>query len=277
MNNPQVKLTVLVDNTPSDNGLPGEHDFSCCVECGSNCILFDTGQTSLVQRNAAELGVDLRGVDSIVLSHGYYDHTGGLRTLLDEGVGINLFANPKAFRPKYARDKDGKTRFIGMPIALSDVRKQISLVWTHHPTEITAEIYVTGPIPRTTRFEDTEGAFFTDDACQNPDLLPDDQALFWESSKGVVILLGCAHAGVINTLNYVRQLTANKPVYAIVGGMHLVNASQLRLQATLETFKEYNVKFIAPTHCTGAAAVDWFRTYLPDRFSEVRVGTVFYF
>jgi len=275
MGNRQTRLTILVDNVPGDNELSVEHGFSCCIGRGSSRIVFDTGQTGLVVQNAGRLGEDLRSAESIVLSHGHYDHTGGLPCLFAEKVGVNLYAHPEAFCPKYVRDKDGKVRFIGIPVTISEVRNHIGIVWTLGPTEIAEGIHVTGPIPRTTNFEDTGGDFFADETCRRPDLLLDDQALFWESRNGLVVLLGCAHAGVVNTLNYVCRLMNNKRVHAVLGGMHLGSASRSRLEATVESFRELDIKVIGSTHCTGSEVMAYLRDQMPDRYHDFRTGFVF--
>jgi 7,8-dihydropterin-6-yl-methyl-4-(beta-D-ribofuranosyl)aminobenzene 5'-phosphate synthase len=268
-----TKLTILVDDTPGPNGLAGEHGFCVWVERGSTCILFDTGQTDLALNHAGALGVDLHRAESIVLSHGHYDHTGGLRSLFDAGIGINLYAHPEAFCPKYVRDKDGRARFIGMPITIHEVRKHISIIWTHRPTEIGEGIYATGPVPRTTSYEDTGGHFFVDETCQRPDPLPDDQSLFWESRNGMVVLLGCAHAGVVNTLNYVCGWTGQKTIHAVIGGMHLLAAPASRREATAAAFRELGVQILGPLHCTGTETVKFFQNQLPGQFQSFRTGS----
>jgi 7,8-dihydropterin-6-yl-methyl-4-(beta-D-ribofuranosyl)aminobenzene 5'-phosphate synthase len=272
MEHQEVKVTILVDDVPGGANLPGEHGFSCWVRRGDQCLLFDVGQTSLFLKNVQHLGFDASEIHSLVLSHGHYDHTGGLRSLLGQTGDLKVFVHSDAFRPKYTQDPDGTVRSIGMPITREDVLKRAAIFPMLGPKEILQGIYATGPVPRTLSFEDTGGKFFTDKTCRSLDLLMDDQSLFWESSRGTVILLGCAHSGVINTLNYVRQITCNKPIHAILGGMHLLHASNARLQATLDAFKEYDIKFIGAAHCTGASAVKYFHDNLADRFRVLQTG-----
>ena len=136
---------------------------------------------------------------------------------------------------------------------------------------------VTGPVPRVTDFEDTDDPFFLDPHCQHPDPLMDDQALFFDSPEGTVIVLGCAHAGVINTLQYVRQLTGNRPVHALIGGMHLLRASKERLSRTIEELRVCDVRVIAPAHCTGIPATVELWNAFPGRCVPCRVGDRFEF
>jgi 7,8-dihydropterin-6-yl-methyl-4-(beta-D-ribofuranosyl)aminobenzene 5'-phosphate synthase len=131
----------------------------------------------------------------------------------------------------------------------------------------------TGPVPRVTDFEDTGGPFFLDAACQVPDPLLDDQALYFESPKGTVVLLGCAHSGVINTLRYIRQLTGGRPVHAVMGGMHLVSASEQRLNRTIHELREMGIRHLGPAHCTGRTATTALWTSLPEQCFSWHVGT----
>jgi 7,8-dihydropterin-6-yl-methyl-4-(beta-D-ribofuranosyl)aminobenzene 5'-phosphate synthase len=273
MEHQEVKVTILVDDVSGNTSLTGEHGFSCWIRRGDQCLLFDVAQTSLFLKNAQHLGFNPSSIHSLVLSHGHYDHTGGLRSLLSQTSSLDIFVHPDAFSPKYTQDPDGTVRFIGMPFSKDPVLKSVTIIPMLQPKEILPGIYATGPVPRIAAFEDTGGKFFTDEACQSPDLLMDDQSLFWESSRGTIILLGCAHSGVINTLNYVRQITGNKPIHAILGGMHLLNASVARLQATVEAFREYDIQFIGAAHCTGAAAIEYFQENFRDRVVTLQTGS----
>jgi 7,8-dihydropterin-6-yl-methyl-4-(beta-D-ribofuranosyl)aminobenzene 5'-phosphate synthase len=119
------------------------------------------------------------------------------------------------------------------------------------PTEIFPGVFITSRIPRNTDFEDSGGNFFVNQNCQKADELLDDQAIFFKIKQGLVILLGCAHAGVVNTLDYVTKMTNQKNVYAVIGGMHLINANVIRIENTIEAFRKYDVQKIVPLHCTG--------------------------
>ena len=136
---------------------------------------------------------------------------------------------------------------------------------------------VTGPIPRTTDFEDSGGSFFLDRACQQPDPLTDDQAIYFDTTRGTVVLLGCAHAGVINTLRYVRQLTKDRPIHAVLGGMHLVSASAERLGRTIEELRAMGVERLGPSHCTGPVAVAAIWNAFPEQCFVCHTGARFEF
>jgi 7,8-dihydropterin-6-yl-methyl-4-(beta-D-ribofuranosyl)aminobenzene 5'-phosphate synthase len=270
-----VRITVLVENTVESPGLLAEHGLAFWIEAGSQCILFDTGQGNVLLNNTYRLGISLSRIGAVVLSHGHYDHTGGLAEALRGNRPNAIYAHPGALKPKFARNKDGTSREIGIPGLCEQAveRRRDQLVLTETPTPISSGLMVTGPVPRVTDFEDTSGPFFLDAQCAKPDPLVDDQALFFDSTEGTVVLLGCAHAGVINTLRYVRQLTGERPIHAVLGGMHLAGASAQRLKRTIDELRELNIHRLGPAHCTGRAATAALWDALPDRCIPWHVGT----
>jgi len=210
-----------------------------------------------------------------VLSHGHYDHTGGLADALRGNRPNAIYAHPDAMKPKFARNKDGTSRGIGIPYPCEQAieRRRDRLVRTEQPTPVSNGLMVTSPVPRVTEFEDTGGPFFLDPECRKPDPLVDDQAVFFDSTQGTVVLLGCAHAGVINTLSYVRELTGERPIHAVLGGMHLGGASAQRLKRTIDELREMHIDCLGPAHCTGRAATAALWDVLPDQCIPCHVGT----
>jgi 7,8-dihydropterin-6-yl-methyl-4-(beta-D-ribofuranosyl)aminobenzene 5'-phosphate synthase len=273
-----VRITCLVNDAIGTAALPVEHGLSLLIENGGRTVLFDTGQTGLVVQNALQLGFDLAGTDHIVLSHGHYDHTGGLKTVLEVAPHGLLFTHPAAFERKFSRST-GQCRDIGMPnLSTQDIyRHGWTIVKTFSPMEVTSGIHATGPIPRVTTFEDVGGPFFLDEAGTQPDPIVDDQALYFMTREGVVVLLGCAHAGVINTLNHIHRLTRGARTHAVIGGMHLLNASPIRLAATTTALQQFGVRILAPCHCTGSAATDLLRTRFSQQCRDCGVGSQFSF
>jgi 7,8-dihydropterin-6-yl-methyl-4-(beta-D-ribofuranosyl)aminobenzene 5'-phosphate synthase len=271
----KIRITVLVENTAESQGLLAEHGLAFWIEEGSRCVLFDTGQGGALVNNAYRLDLSLSRIDTIVLSHGHYDHTGGLADALRGNRPTAIYAHPDALKPKFARNQDGTSRSIGIPDvpqqALNQRRDRLVLI--EKPTPVVNGLTATGPVPRVTDFEDTGGPFFLDARCEQPDPLTDDQALFFESAQGTVVLLGCAHSGVINTLRYVQQLTGGRAIHAVLGGMHLVGASPQRLGRTIDELRKLNIDRLGPAHCTGRAATVALWSALPDRCTPCHVGT----
>ena len=271
-----VCITTLVEDTASGTGLSGEHGLSFWIEYGDQRVLFDTGQTGLLLRNAKLLGADVAKAYAIVLSHGHYDHTGGLGAVLDIAPRATVYMHPAAIQPKFGR-KGAETRAIGM----SDSTRQVvrahaqdeRVVWTEEPAKVMPGLFVTGRIPRNTDFEDVGGAFYVDEDCEEADTLSDDQAIFFDTSRGLVVLLGCSHAGVVNTLDYIVELSGGKQIGSVVGGMHLLNASQDRIEQTVNAFSKYNVQHIGLAHCTGADAAQEISDALPGRCFVCSTGS----
>ena len=275
----RVQISVIVENTVWRAALLAEHGLAYWIRWGDQCVLFDTGQGMALTSNAYRLGIPLFEATAVVLSHGHYDHTGGLADVLRNNNQARVFAHPAALQEKFARLPDGGAKRIGFPDASLHCMRERYHLWvkTDRPTVLGDGLRVTGPIPRVTDFEDTGGPFYLDQDCRRPDSLIDDQALFFETAQGTVVLLGCAHAGVINTLRYVLELTDHRPLYAVVGGMHLVHASTERMHRTLEELRRLNVQFLGPAHCTGRAATVMLSNAYADQILACHVGSQFEF
>lgn len=266
------RIIVLAQDSVRQRGLLAEHGLALWLEWGDRRLLFDTGQGLVLRANAKRLGVPLAEMTDIVLSHGHYDHTGGLAALLARH-SPTLHAHPHAFLPRYARNADGTARDIAMPDA-ANVRAYARLDPVTRPTDLGHGLWLTGPVPRRTDYEDTGGPFFLDPACQSPDPVTDDQAAFIETPEGIVVLVGCAHAGVVNTLRYVQELTGGQPLHTLLGGLHLVRADARRLRETIAELRRRPPRRLFPGHCTGDAATARLWQDFPDRCAPCPVGTV---
>ncbi|MFT3828133.1 MAG: MBL fold metallo-hydrolase [Opitutaceae bacterium] len=266
-----VNLTILVEDSAHRRGLFAEHGLAIGLEFAGRRVLFDAGQSGeVLVRNARALGWDLAAVESIVVSHGHFDHTGGLAAALFAAPSASLHYHPAALAPKFQRDEENRVNEFGI------TDESLTAVQHHHGprretigvTEIVPGLFATGVIPRITDFETTGGAFFLDPAGSVVDPLIDDQALFFRSTEGVVVILGCAHAGVLNTLDYARSFFPGAPLAAVVGGMHLWKADRAYLARVAAGFGEHAPHFVAGCHCTGHL-----RGVLPDHLRHTQIAT----
>lgn len=274
-----MKITVLADNIVAARNARGEHGLSFVIDTGGNRLLFDTGQGLVLADNAQALGVDLGAVNAVVLSHGHYDHTSGLVAVLRQAAGaVTVHAHPDALLPKYHQDKTG-VRDIGMS---DETREAIHggrcrFLPSRQSTEIAPGIRTTGEIPRQHLEEAISEPFYRDREGRAPDPLQDDQALFLETTQGSIILLGCAHAGIVNTLDHVQRLTCNKPIHAVIGGTHLRSATAERMHWTIRELRRFNIKLLIPMHCTGQKSVAALWSAFPNTCQVGGAGTVFEF
>jgi len=272
-----VSATLLCENTARGAGILGEHGLAWWIESGGRRLLFDLGQGLSLLGNARKLKISLTDVDAIVLSHGHYDHLGGWSVLPKEAKACPVFMHPDALIPKFQRRTDGSIVPAGNTrIANSLPQEAQRLITEHKPTEIMDGIWMTGQIPRLNDYEDTGGDFVQDLEGTRPDPLHDDQSLFFKTSNGIVVILGCAHSGVVNTLHYVQQLTDER-IHAAIGGMHLLNASAERIRCTINALHEIAPDWIGPNHCTGDAATAELRTAFAGRCLECHAGQSYTF
>lgn len=274
-----IRLTIIVDNTSRRPSLRTEHGFACWIEAGGHKVLFDTGAGQALRANATALGVRLEEAEAIMLSHGHYDHTGGLAEAWTTPDKTPLYLHAGALAARY-RVSGGTVKEISMPRPVRELVAQHmgGVRFTNQPTEIAPGVWLTGFVPRHHHQEVAEPEpFFLDPSGQQPDHLVDDQASYLVTDNGVIVLLGCAHAGVINTLDYIGTLTGNAPLRAVIGGMHLHAASPAKLAWTVAHLQERKPALVAAGHCTGQPAMDALATAFGNRCRSTGAGVVFEF
>ncbi|MBN1758042.1 MAG: MBL fold metallo-hydrolase [Chitinispirillaceae bacterium] len=269
-----LSVTILVDNRASENGAGTEHGLSLWIEADGFRLLFDTGQSDLMFRNGQLAGIDPAEADVLVLSHGHYDHTGGVGSLLELRKDLPVYCHPGVVIPRYSRQSDGCMKPVGMSrsSAMALMNREKNIIWVTRPQYITGHIGIVGVIPRTTDFEDTGGAFFGDPSGQSADPIEDDTSLWIETVRGIVVVTGCCHSGIVNTLLRIRQITGNNQFYRIIGGFHLVNAARSRLDATVAYLQAERWDRMVPCHCTGEVAMRYLEQYFPDRMEAGFAG-----
>jgi 7,8-dihydropterin-6-yl-methyl-4-(beta-D-ribofuranosyl)aminobenzene 5'-phosphate synthase len=268
------RITILCDNSVGPlSGTLGEHGFAALVERGDWALLFDTGQGDTLLHNALRMNRDLHKVGKVALSHGHHDHTGGLLPLLRNCGGKEIFAHPGVFSRRYRVKDNGESIPIGIPYDEAYLRAlggRFNLAAEFR--KLAPGIFLTGEVPRRTPFEEGDTGLCCDDAGCAPDPLHDDQTLVLRTAHGLVLILGCCHAGLINTIEYARQMTGVDEIYAIIGGTHLGFCGAIQLDETVRALRTCAIKKISAGHCTGFAASARLFKEFPGHFQPAHVG-----
>ena len=272
----QLDITTLSENT-ANYGCIGEWGLSILVETDGTRVLMDTGLSFSAAHNARVLGVDLSGVDRIVLSHGHADHTGGLAEVLAETGEVEIIAHPDVFAEKCAKRGEESVRDIGVPFSREELEAlgaRFNL--TREPAHITEHIMTTGEVPLLTDYEAVDSNLCVREGGEiKPDPLADDLSLVIDADFGLVVILGCAHRGMVSILRHARSITGKEPVYAVIGGTHLVGASEERLTRTVADLTAMGVQRLGVSHCTGFYAAARLAREFGDVFFLNNAGTRF--
>ena len=269
-----IIVTLLVENTVRGAAILGEHGLAFWIDTGAHRVLFDTGRGMALTHNATRLGIDLARANAIVLSHGHYDHVGGLEAAFAVAPHAPLFLHPRAVEAKFTGTDPAAVRRISIPFVETESFRcgHRRVVASREPCEVVPRVWMTGEVPRTNDFEDTGGPFFLDAALTRPDPLLDDQALYLPTARGVIVVLGCAHAGGVNTLRHIARLTGGAPVRALLGGLHLENASPRRMAETVGALHAIQPQQMGFCHCTGPAAIRGLWNEFPDTCIQAHAG-----
>lgn len=253
-------VQILVDNTMPEP-LQSEHGLSLSITYGKEKILFDTGAGEALLKNLAAMGIDPADYTKLLLSHGHYDHTGGIADILPRIPQADVYFAPGITCRRFSRHADRPVKELTMP---EKCQKALSMHKKCHEissfTEIADGIFLTGPIPRISG-EDCGGPFYLDADGKQKDLIVDEQALLFDCG---VLIQGCCHAGIINTLEHCRKCMPQIRIHTVIGGLHLLLADENRLKQTGDFLRQSGIRRMFLMHCTGEKAIGFLRDALPE-------------
>ena len=274
--NPKIKdFKITILSTMLSDFHTGEWGFSAMIEADGKRILFDAGaKENTVVQNAKELNINLDSLDNIYLSHNHKDHTGGLITLKKEypnsfknaHVGEGIF---------YSRPHFGNGNYI---LSNKNTLENLGIKFITHknPTQLVPGVWTTGQVPR--KYEEKNwsdiGKMIDSKGNIAEDVVPEDQSLFFDTENGIVLISGCGHAGLANTLDYVQKIIPGRPIYKIIGGFHLLKLSNDKLEWTAGKMREAGVKYFVGAHCTGLNSTYSIRNFLGLTSESALVGSV---
>lgn len=272
-----VNITIL--STMLSGAFTGEWGFAAMVEIDGKRILFDTGnRPETVLNNLREMKMDLAGVPSVILTHHHRDHTGGLVTLRRDA----MTRDPKAIATAYG----GKGILLPRKPANDFVLMKgeyeatgAKLLEIAKPTAIAPNVWLTGPVPRVFTERNRSGnTLLRADDREQKDTLPEDQALVIDTNQGLIVVSGCGHAGIVNTLTYARKVVRATNIYAVIGGFHLFDANDEKLEWTAKQLAPMGIVYFLAAHCTGVESTVRLRELLklpPERMTVAQVGRRF--
>ena len=273
-------ITILVDNTIMElipnsqfvvrlsrpnNSFICEHGFSALIETENKKILIDTGSTGIaVTHNLKLLGIRPEDIDIIVLSHGHYDHTGGLRNF-----SSRIITHPDAFYERYLVTPSN----VKLDLTCSGSDMFIDRVEFHRgPVQLAEGIWTSGEVKRRHLWEGLNTFEIKRGGEIQPDNIMDDQGIIISSKNGLVVISGCGHSGIINTIEQGIEMSGIKDVYCVIGGFHLIGPGEAKIDRTIKELKRLNVQKIIPIHCSGFEAIKRISTEMPDKFEYATTG-----
>lgn len=248
-----MQTIYILSNNSSAKGFRNEHGFSLLIKYEGKNILFDTGNGTAFIENSIRFNIKSSDIDYLILSHGHYDHCGNINYILNYNPDIKTYIHKDALNIRYSihQDRDPKVSSIGISKENKKAIQNSNTIYTEKPIQIYRDLHLTGGIPRLSG-EDSGGPFFYDTVGLKEDIIPDDQSIWINTEYGLIIITGCCHSGLINTVEYIRNITGQKKVSAIIGGLHLSKANNDRIKKTTDYINSLNLNTLYPAHCTGA-------------------------
>jgi 7,8-dihydropterin-6-yl-methyl-4-(beta-D-ribofuranosyl)aminobenzene 5'-phosphate synthase len=272
----KIKATIVSENCVFH--LPGalaEHGLSIFLQTDRGNYLLDTGYGDAIINNVRVLGIDLKTIKGIILSHHHSDHTGGLGPVLDLTGKMDIHAHPDLFKESYSVTEN-TARYIGVPYPrpLLEAKGGIFKFGTEF-RQIEPELWLTGEVPRHTDYElgDRKQVVKSGDGYVKDDIR-DDQSVVIETPRGLFVVLGCCHAGIINTLSYIVEKMGQRHIHAVIGGTHLGPVSDAQREKSIAALKSFDIERLGVSHCTGLKTASRLAAEFGDRFFFCNVGTV---
>jgi len=274
----ELKITTLIENNPDDQGrLLSEHGLSLYIEADGKNILFDTGQTGKFVENAKALHKDLEALDFCMISHGHYDHSGGFRRFMEETVRKpQLFVGEEFFKPKYKTDDGLDYIFNGNSFDEEFIQKNgIRLRKVQEEMlYLTEHVVIFHHFSRHTDYEKRNSRFYIkENDTYLPDDFDDEISLGIITQKGLVVIVGCSHIGVVNILKTISK-KMDMPIYALVGGTHLIEADESRTAQTIKAFRQMDIRLLAVSHCTGKEGIRLISEQMKEQFFFNNTGKI---
>ena len=274
-----TRVSILSENSVAEPyGIIGEHGFSAFVETADSNFLFDTGQGKVLMNNCFIMGKDLSSIKFLVLSHGHYDHTSGLPDVLMKKSPLDVYCHPDVFSERYwVQQGKANAKFVGIPFRREYLESLgANFRFVREFVELDKGVYLTGEVPRNIPTEFGDHMEIVDENGRHiKDPLLDDFTIAIDTKKGLLILLGCAHAGLVNILQHIIEKTGKDRIFGVIGGTHLGFSTKGQIEEAVEILEQYQIQKIGASHCTGLHVTAGLSNHFKDRFFFASAGSVF--
>lgn len=263
-----LSIKILSENRTQKRGILAEHGLSMLIQSDDFKILMDTGQSDIFALNAEKMGIDLSYADAVVISHGHYDHTGGLPEFCRINKNSLIYIHPDAFCERYSEsDSCRKKEYIGIEWE-KDEKDEIlkRTVFTKDPLKIHDKIFISGEVPRVDPFSNTKGFVKkSGSGIYEKDDVADEQFLMIQGRNSLYIFLGCSHPGIINCIRHAKSICRDFNNVRIVGGLHLKESAEDEIKNVMIQMKNEGIEQIIPLHCTGISAADELKRFFKEK------------
>ena len=272
-----MRFRFLMENKTDGPGCIAEHGLSIYIETQGRRILFDTGASGLFVQNAEKLGVDLGRVDDVVISHGHYDHTGGVPAFCDCNKTAPIYIHKNAFHETYGLEQNGEWEKEPCSIRWTQEQRQAMeprIVRTDGVTRISDTIVISGTIPKMEGYEPTETFFRKlEDGRYEADPMDHEQILVIREEEGLYVISGCSHRGVVPAIRYARELFGGERIAVLVAGMHLYNAEKALRKKVIGQILSEDMDLVMPVHCTGIEGICELKAALGEKCVAAAAGS----